>query len=77
MAKFDLARRKDSFEPAGLQPFDYLYAINYYQIKDGELEATLGKFKPGDKATLHFIRNSKKMTAPVSFAKRGGATAAS
>lgn len=67
--------KNSAAEQAGLKPFDYLYAINDYQIRDGELEETLEKFKPGDQATLHFLRNGKKMTAPVTFAKRGGTAA--
>lgn len=69
--------KNSAAELAGLKPFDYLYAIGNHQIEEGDLEDVLEKFKPDDKTTLYFVRDGKKMTAPVSFAKRGGAMAAS
>lgn len=61
-------------QKAGLQPFDYVYGINDYRTnEDVSLTDILRKFKTGDKATVHFIRNGKQQTAEVTFLKRSEA----
>lgn len=58
-------------QKAGLQPFDYIYGINEYRTNEEEnLTALLKKFKPGDKATIHFIRNGVKKEVEIIFSKR-------
>ncbi len=58
-------------EKAGLQPFDYIYGINEYRTNEAEnLTTLLKKFKPGDKATIYFIRNGEKKEIEVLFSKR-------
>lgn len=58
-------------EKAGLQPFDYVYGINDFRTnEDVSLTEILRKFKTGDKATLHFIRNGQKKSVEVTFLKR-------
>lgn len=58
-------------EKAGLQPFDYVYAINDYQMSENkDLEDILEKFKPGSKVTVYYIRQNKKQTADVTFVSR-------
>ncbi|MFN7118420.1 MAG: PDZ domain-containing protein [Saprospiraceae bacterium] len=61
-------------EKAGLQPFDYVYGINDFRTnEDVSLTEILRKFKTGDKATIHFVRNGQKQTAEVTFLKRSEA----
>ncbi len=56
---------------AGLQPFDYVVGVNDSRVdKDQNLTDILRKFKTGDEATLHFIRQGKAQTARVTFVKR-------
>lgn len=56
---------------AGLQPFDYVYGVNDYRTnKDENLTKILKRFEPGEKATLHFIRNGEPKTVEVTFGKR-------
>jgi S1-C subfamily serine protease len=58
-------------EKAGLQPFDYVYGIDEHRVsEDTELGDILAKFKPGDKVTIHFIRQNKKQTVEVTFVSR-------
>ncbi len=58
-------------EKAGLQPFDYVYAINDYQLSESKgLEDILEKFKLGNKATIYYIRQGKKQNADVTFISR-------
>lgn len=58
-------------QKAGLKPFDYVYGINELRVSvDKELMDLLEKFKPGDKVTLHYIRQNKKQTAEVTFVSR-------
>ncbi len=47
-------------ERAGLEPLDYIVAINDYQLnRDRSLTGTLNKFSKGDKITIHYIRNGQ------------------
>ncbi len=56
---------------AGLQPFDYIYGINEYRTgSDLNLTQILRKFKPGDKVTVHFIRQNEQRSAQVTLGKR-------
>jgi len=69
--------KNSAAEKAGLQPFDYVFAIDKYNLsEDEDLTDILEKYKPTDKATIHFIRNGKKQTAEVNFVQQGGAITA-
>ncbi len=58
-------------EKAGMQIFDYIYGIDEYRASENmDLSSMLSKFKAGDKATLHFFRKGKPMSAEVTFEKR-------
>lgn len=58
-------------EKAGLQPFDYVYGIDNWRTSATEnLTALLQKYKAGDQATIHFIRQGKPMSADVTFMAR-------
>ena len=47
-------------EKAGLQPFDYLYAIGEYALDDeNDLGDVLDRFKAGDETKLHLVRAGK------------------
>ncbi|MBI5916749.1 MAG: PDZ domain-containing protein [Bacteroidetes bacterium] len=57
-------------DKAGLKPFDYLFGIDEYRAgEDQSLGAVLKKYKPGDKATVHFIRKGKKSSTDLTFTK--------
>ncbi len=57
-------------EKAGLKPFDYIYGFDEYRAGEQQhLGLILKKFKPSDKATVHFIRKGKKSSAPLVFSK--------
>ncbi len=58
-------------EKAGLKPFDYVFGINELRVSENaELADLLEKFKPGDKVTLHYIRQNKQQIAEVTFVSR-------
>ncbi len=60
-----------SAEEAGLQPFDYVYGIDDWRTSATEnLTALLQKYKAGDRANIHFIRQGKPMSAEVIFMAR-------
>lgn len=47
---------------AGIQPFDYIYGLNDLRTSEEEdLTDLLGYSRPGDKVTVHLIRNGKPM----------------
>ena len=47
-------------ERAGLEPLDYIVAVNNYQLsRDRSLTGTLNKFSKGDEVTIHYIRNGQ------------------
>lgn len=57
-------------EKAGLKPFDYIYGFDEYRAGESQhLGVILKKFKPGEKATVHFIRKGKLSTASIVFTK--------
>ncbi len=57
---------------AGLQPFDYIYAIGMFEMTDSEgLTRILNKFKPGDDAEILFVRKGKQQSVTVEFDKYG------
>lgn len=58
-------------EKAGLQPFDYVYGIGQHRTsQDADLTTLLKKYKAGDKATVHYIRQGKAATAELTFSAR-------
>jgi len=64
-------------EASGLQPFDYVYGINEHRTnEDNDLSALLAKYKVGDRATIHFIRQGKEQTQEVTFVARSSARTA-
>ena len=58
-------------EKANVQPFDYIYGVDEYRTgANQDLTAILRKYKPGDQATIHYLRDGKKMTTEVTFGRR-------
>ncbi len=58
-------------EKAGLKPFDYVFGIDEHRTgPEADLTDLLKKYKAGDKAMVHFIRQGKAMTAEVAFTGR-------
>ena len=61
-------------EKAGIKPLDYIYGIDEYRVGENQsLGGILKKYKPDDKATIHFIRKAKKMSASTTFGKHSEA----
>ncbi len=61
-------------EKAGIKSLDYIYGIDEYRVGENQnLGGILKKYKPGDKATVHFIRKEKKMSASLTFGKHSEA----
>jgi S1-C subfamily serine protease len=57
-------------DKAGLKPFDYIYGFDEYRVgEDQHLGNITKKFKPGEKATVHFVRSGKKSSVPLTFTK--------
>ena len=55
---------------AGLKTFDYIFGFDEYRVGDEQhLGIIMKKYKPGEKATVHFIRKGKKSSAPLTFTK--------
>lgn len=58
-------------EKAGLRVFDYVYGIDTYRTgREQSLNDIIDKYEVGDKAEVLFIRDGKKMTAPITFGER-------
>ncbi|MBX2928120.1 MAG: PDZ domain-containing protein [Saprospiraceae bacterium] len=63
-------------QKAGLQPFDYVYGIDQHRTgPDADLTTLLKKYKAGDKATVHYVRQGKPATAELTFSSRKDAKA--
>jgi S1-C subfamily serine protease len=61
-------------EKAGIQPFDYIYGVDEYRTgAEQNLTAILRQYKPGDRATIHLIREGKKQTLEVALGRRSDA----
>ena len=57
-------------EKAGIKPFDYLYGIDEYRVGENQsLGGIMKKYRPGDKATLHFLRKGRKSSASIQFGR--------
>ncbi|MBI1227413.1 MAG: PDZ domain-containing protein [Bacteroidetes bacterium] len=55
-------------ERAGLKPFDYIYGFDEYRAgAEQHLGLILKKYKPGQTATVHYIRRSKSAKASITF----------
>lgn len=53
---------------AGIKPFDYLYGIDGYRTnQEQSLGQIIRKYEPGDKATVHLVRNHRRQTVAVIF----------
>lgn len=53
-------------EKAGLQVFDYIYAIEDEEVqRDQSLNALLSNYDKGDKVDIHFIRNGQKQRKSI------------
>lgn len=64
--------KNSAAEKAGLQPFDYIYAIDDYEMTDNQgLTDILDEYEPGDKASIYFIRKGKKESVSVRLGKNG------
>ncbi len=65
---------RSAAEKIGLQPFDYIVGIDEYRTgKNQDLTDILRKYDVGESATLHFIRQGRKMTRNVTFTDRDDA----
>ncbi len=65
-------------ERAGLQAFDYIFGIDEYRVgSDQSLTNIIRKYRSGEQATLHFIRNGKVQTASITFGSRDEARSSS
>lgn len=61
-------------EKAGIRPFDYLYGIDEFRTgAEQNLTAILRKYRPGDEAVVHLIREGQKQTLDVKFGRRSDA----
>ncbi len=57
-------------EKAGIMPFDYIYGFDEYRAgEEQHLGIVLKKFKPGQAATVHFIRKGKASKASLTLTK--------
>lgn len=57
-------------EKAGLRAFDYIFGFDEYRAGENQSLATvLKKYKPGEKATVHYFRKGKKASASITFTK--------
>jgi S1-C subfamily serine protease len=57
-------------DKAGLKPFDYIYGFDEYRAgAEQHLGIVLSKFKPGQTATVHYIRKGKTAKASITFTK--------
>ena len=62
-------------EKAGLQAFDYITGFGEYEMnRSKDLGDILRNFRTGDATTVHFIRDGKKQSIPITFGKRSDAT---
>jgi S1-C subfamily serine protease len=56
--------RGSAAESAGLEPLDYVIAVNDYQMdEDRSLTSALHKFSPGEEVVVTYIRNGETMRA--------------
>ncbi len=61
-------------EKAGILPFDYIYGIDEYRTgAEQALVDILYKYMPGDRATVHLVRQGKSRSLPVTFGRRSDA----
>jgi len=59
---------------AGLQPFDYVYGVDDFRTNEDEsLTSILKRYEPGDRVTIHFIRDGKKQSTKVTLSSRDNA----
>lgn len=64
-----------SAEQIGLQPFDYVYGVNDDRTnRDESLTKILKRYKPGEKVTIHFIRDGKNKSKEVTLSSRSDAS---
>lgn len=64
--------KNSAAEKAGLQPFDYIYAIDDFEMTDNQgLTTILDEYEPGDKASIYFIRKGQKESVSVRLGKYG------
>lgn len=58
-------------DKAGLQPFDYIYGIDDYRTDSWDnLTDLLHRYKAGDQADVHLIRNGRPMTVNLTFGRQ-------
>lgn len=56
---------------AGLQPFDYIYGIDDFRTDaDTDLSDLLSRYKAGQQATVHLIRQGKQMAVNLIFGRQ-------
>lgn len=61
-------------EKAGIRPFDYIYGVDEFRTgAEQNLTAILRQYRPGDKVTVHLIRNRQKQTLAVTLGRRSDA----
>ncbi|MDX1939026.1 MAG: PDZ domain-containing protein [Saprospiraceae bacterium] len=63
--------KNSAAETAGIQPFDYIYAINEDETSyTKELTSLLENYAPNDKVTIRFIRDGKKKSLEMALGKQ-------
>jgi serine protease Do len=64
-----------SAEAAGLKENDIIVRFNGVSVSSpSELQEQVGKFRPGDKANITYIRNGKEVTIPITLKNLAGNT---
>jgi len=58
--------RNTAADKAGLQPFDYIYAIDEFELTDNQrLKDILDEYEPGDLVSIYFIRKGEYQAVSV------------
>lgn len=58
-------------DKAGLKIFDYIYGVDDFRVgKDHQLGQALKGLQPGDKITVHFYRQGRSFSLPVTLGTR-------
>ncbi len=62
--------KNSAAEAAGIQPFDYIFGINDQQTTfTKDLTTLLEDYKPGDKVTVHYVRNGEQKSVEATLGR--------